>query len=453
MPSPRIALTLGDVAGIGPEVVVRAWNETALHDWCRPVVVGHPDVVRRAVRLVGVPFEVQTVARIDDGEPAKGTIVCWNPTDDQAADVPPGQNDGRAGQAACEYLSAATEAALAGRIDAITTAPLSKAALHRAGLFYPGHTEILAELCGVREYAMMLYLGGGDSGFGIRDSVFRGQGTGDRDQGQSFSREAQPSATAIESRKDEPRGTSRDRGPGTGDRGKASGSASEGARRSAEYSVLSTHATPPASPSSSLKPQASSHGAPAPDRRHSLGVVHVTLHTSIRSVPGLLTTAGILEKIRLIDRFLRDVGCAKPRVGVCALNPHAGEEGLFGDEESATIAPAVRAASSEGIDATGPFPADTLLKRACGGEFDGVVAMYHDQGHIALKLVGFNRAVNVTLGLPIVRTSPSHGTAFDIAWQGQASGAGMVEAVRVAALLAEKKCGVRSAECGTEAGE
>src|SRR5205085_10826172 len=115
------------------------------------------------------------------------------------------------------------------------------------------------------------------------------------------------------------------------------------------------------------------------------------------------------------------------------------EEGLFGDEESAVIVPAVRAATGEGINAAGPFPADTLLKRACAGEFDGVVAMYHDQGHIALKLVGFNRAVNVTLGLPIVRTSPSHGTAFDIAWQGRASGEGMIEAIRVAALLAQRR--------------
>jgi hypothetical protein len=170
--------------------------------------------------------------------------------------------------------------------------------------------------------------------------------------------------------------------------------------------------------------------------RHSLGVVHVTLHTSIRNVPGLLSAAGILEKIRLIDRFLRDVGGEAPRIGVCALNPHAGEAGLFGDEERHVIEPAVNAAAKIGIDCAGPLPADTLLKRAAAGEFDGVVAMYHDQGHIALKLIGWERAVNVTLGLPIVRTSPSHGTAFDIAWKGRASGRGMIEAVRVAAKLA-----------------
>ena len=234
---------------------------------------------------------------------------------------------------------ASTRAALCGEIDAITTAPLNKAALHAAGLDYPGHTEILAEECGVREFAMMLYLPPGES----------------------------------------------------------------------------------------------LHGP------FGLGVAHVTLHTSIRSVPGLLTTQHIEETIHLIDRFLKRIGCESPRVGVCALNPHAGEEGLFGDEETTLIAPAVEAARRAGALATGPIPADALLRRAVHGEFDGVAAMYHDQGHIALKLIGFERAVNVTLGLPIVRTSPSHGTAFDIAWQGHARAEGFVEAVRTAAMLATSR--------------
>ena len=136
-----------------------------------------------------------------------------------------------------------------------------------------------------------------------------------------------------------------------------------------------------------------------------------------------------------MDSFMRRVGCDIPRVGVCALNPHAGEEGLFGDEEARLIAPAVDRCQQSGINATGPIPADALLRRAVGGEFDGVVAMYHDQGHIALKLIGFDRAVNITLGLPIVRTSPSHGTAFDIAGQGVASAEGMIEAAKIAVQL------------------
>jgi 4-hydroxythreonine-4-phosphate dehydrogenase len=152
-------------------------------------------------------------------------------------------------------------------------------------------------------------------------------------------------------------------------------------------------------------------------------------------VPGLLTKEHIQETIQLVAGFLKRIGCLHPRVGVCALNPHASEEGLFGDEESTLIAPAVNAAQQLGINAKGPIPADALLRRAVQGEFDGVTAMYHDQGHIALKLIGFERAVNITLGLPIVRTSPSHGTAFDIAWKGQARAEGFVEAVRIAALL------------------
>jgi 4-hydroxythreonine-4-phosphate dehydrogenase len=166
-------------------------------------------------------------------------------------------------------------------------------------------------------------------------------------------------------------------------------------------------------------------------------VAHVTLHTSIRSVPGLLSVPHIRETIHLIDGFLKRMGCAAPRIGVCALNPHGGEGGLFGDEESRLIEPAVLDARRLGIDANGPIPADALLRRAVHGEFDGVAAMYHDQGHIALKLIGFDRAVNVTLGLPIVRTSPSHGTAFDIAWKGKARADGMIGAIRCAAHLTQ----------------
>jgi len=337
---PRIALTLGDVAGIGPEVIVRAWCEAPLLSWCRPVVVGHPEVLRRAASQIAGGLEVRPLARIGDGDPERRIIPCWNPAGDDAAAVPLGSNDARAGRAAYDYLVAAANAALEGRVDAITTAPLSKAALHMAGLNYPGHTEILAELCGVREFAMMLYLCG----------IKRQDG-----------------------------------------------------------------------------------GA------HALGVVHATLHTSVRSVPDLLTENLIVQKIRLIDKFLKTIGCPVPRIAVCALNPHAGEEGLFGEEETTTIAPAVRNAAAGGIGVTGPLPADTLLRRALGGEFDGVVAMYHDQGHIALKLAGSERAVNVTLGLPIVRTSPSHGTAFDIAGKGIARAEGMIEAIRVAAILADNK--------------
>ena len=368
---PRIALTLGDVAGIGPEVVARSLLDERLTACCQPIIVGHPEVLRRALTLIKSDIVVREVSRLPTGlvpvesglcttddchintdvaqrpdfhrgkrgevsATIPNCIDCWNPSNDDAAHVPIGCIDARAGRAAYDYLVAATRAALRGEIDAITTAPLNTAALHAAGLHYPGHTEILADECGVREFAMMLYL---------------------------------PPGEPL-------------RGP------------------------------------------------------FGLGVAHVTLHTSIKSVPGLLTTPHIEETIHLIDRFLKRVGCVSPRVGVCALNPHAGEEGLFGDEEATLIAPAVEAARLAGVLASGPIPADALLRRAVHGEFDGVAAMYHDQGHIALTLIGFERAVNVTLGLPIVRTSPSHGTAFDIAWQGHARADGFIEAVRTAAMLA-----------------
>lgn len=340
---PRIALTLGDVAGIGPEVVVRALADSRLREVCRPIVIGHPAVVERARRLVGVVLNFIEVSSPCGIDWSSSDIPCWNPSIDDAAQVPTGRIDARAGRAAYDYLVAATRAALRGEIDGITTAPLNKAALHAAGLNYPGHTEILAHECGVDDFAMMLYL-------------------------------------------------------------------------------------PPAEP---LKGP------------YGLGVAHVTLHTSIKSVPGLLNAPLINETIHLISRFLKRIGCDAPRIGVCALNPHAGEEGLFGDEESRLIAPAVESAVKSGVNAKGPIPADALLRRAVQGEFDGVAAMYHDQGHIALKLIGFERAVNVTLGLPIVRTSPSHGTAFDIAWKGLARADGFVEAVRTAIQLIRSDADVK----------
>ena len=336
---PRIALTLGDVAGIGPEVIARGIVHPRLKGICRPVVVGHPVVLDRAIRLIGAAIDVVPVKHLAEIDWTRPALHCWNPSDVDVTGVTVGTIDARAGRAAYDYLVAATHAALAGDIDAITTAPLNKAALHAAGLNFPGHTEILARECGVSEFAMMLYL---------------------------------PAGAPL-------------KGP------------------------------------------------------YGLGVAHVTLHTSIRSVPGLLSVTQIRETIVLVSNFLKQVGCSSPRVGVCALNPHAGEEGLFGDEESTLIAPAVADARQLGINATGPVPADALLRRAVEGEFDGVAAMYHDQGHIALKLIGFERAVNVTLGLSIVRTSPSHGTAFDIAWRGIARADGLVEAVRTAVQLVETK--------------
>lgn len=334
---PRVALTLGDVAGIGPEIVVRAVNDPTTLAFSRPIIVGHPEIVRRATRSLNLNINLQPVsslAEINDDSPA---IPCWNPGRDDVLDVPLGQVDARAGRAAYDCLVGATRASLSGAVDAIVTAPLSKAALAAAGIHFPGHTEILAAECGIKDVAMMLYLPPG----GLLKNPF------------------------------------------------------------------------------------------------GLGVAHVTLHTSIRSVPDLLSVDRIRETIELLDGFLKSIGCPQPGIGVCALNPHAGEDGLFGDEESRIIAPAVKQEEEERLHVAGPIPADALLRRAAAGEFDGVVAMYHDQGHIALKLLGFDRAVNITLGLPIIRTSPSHGTAFDIAGQGRANPDGFCEAIRMAVKLCE----------------
>lgn len=333
---PKLAVTIGDVAGVGPEVIVKALADDRVRQQISPIVFGPLDALERAARLLNADLLFR---RTDD--PAEvgdeHGIPCIDPGGADTASIRPGMVDPRAGRIAHDALQGAIAAALAGGVDGLVTAPLNKLALHQAGHHVPGHTEILAAACGVRDVAMMLYL---------------------------------PPGPII--------------------------------------------------------------AAP-----HGLGVAHVTLHTSLASVPGLLNETAIGATIQLVDGFMRRIGCERPRIGVCALNPHAGEGGLFGNEEQQIIAPAViRAQQAARIDARGPLPADTLLARAVAGEFDGVVAMYHDQGHIAIKLIAFHTAVNVTLGLPIIRTSATQGTAFDIAWRGIARPDGMIAAIQVAAQLA-----------------
>lgn len=332
---PRIALTMGDVAGIGPEVLAKVWSEPALREMARPVVVGSAEVMKRALRLVGSEARVETVKAPDQEEPSARIVPCLDPGEEGLDSVEPGRVDARAGRASSVFLETAIDLAMLGQVDAIVTLPLNKESLRLGGVRHPGHTEILAERCGVPAHAMMLYVG--------------------------------PDVT---------------RGPS------------------------------------------------------GLGVVHATLHVPLRQVFELLSEPRIHETIVLADEALRPLTEGRrPRIAVAGLNPHAGEHGLFGDEEAVWIAPAVRRARSEGLDVQGPIAADTLFQRAVEGEFDAVVAMYHDQGHVALKTLAFEKAVNVTLGLPIVRTSVAHGTAFDIAWQGRAETSSLIEAVRVAARL------------------
>jgi len=346
---PVIGLTMGDVAGIGPEVIARGWADSQLHALARPLVIGEPTVLERALKLTGngSSRRVRTISSPEEADPSARVIPCLAVPGipDDLEGVEPGTIDPRAGRAAFDFLVSAADLALDGRLDAITTLPLNKHALRLGGISQPGHTEILAERCGAADHAMMLYLETG------------------------------------------------------------------------------------AAPSAGIPTQVGRRGT-------GLGVIHVTLHVALRQVFELLSRESILSKIRLADRAMRPLtGGAAPRIAVASLNPHAGEDGLFGDEEQTIIRPAVELARREGLDVAGPFPNDTLFHQALGGAFDAVVAMYHDQGHIALKTVGFERAVNVTLGLPIVRTSVAHGTAFDIAWKGLADPSSLIEAVRIAARL------------------
>jgi 4-hydroxythreonine-4-phosphate dehydrogenase len=334
---PLLGLTVGDPAGIGPEVTLMAARDPRSRV-ARVVAIGSLEALRAAHGVVGDGPQLREVTSPSDARFEPGTLdVITVPSD---RPVPFGRLSAVAGQIAFEGVRRAVDLALAGDIDGIVTAPLNKEAIALAGHAYPGHTEILADLTGTREFAMML--------------------------------------TA-----------------------------------------------------------------------HKLRVVHVTTHVGIRQMLERVTTDRVLTTVRLAHRSLEEMGIPSPSVAVAGLNPHAGEGGLFGDEEARIIAPAIARARTEGIEATGPWPADTLFGRAVAGDFDVVVAMFHDQGHIAIKVLGFETGVNATIGLPIVRTSVDHGTAFDIAGTGRASHDSMVEAIRVGARMAVARAAATATRGGS----
>ena len=378
--SPLIAVTIGDVAGIGPEVVAKALSNQAKQAAWLPVVIGNADLMQQAAELSRSPVRFQAMptspcsrhqlsaACIAASE--ENTIVCWDPFGARVMDAPRRTVSSIAGDAAYRYLVEAINLVRSGICDGISTAPLNKEALHAAGHNYPGHTEILAHECGITSFAMMLHL-------------------------------AETRLHPIRQLLQNPH-------------------------------IL---ASPESQPVSHADSHAAADGLAAANS--GLSIAHVTLHTSVASVPGLLSVDGICQTIGLMQRFLNQIGCQREAIAVAALNPHGGENGLFGNEESEIISPAILKANALGANALGPIPVDTLIRRAILGEFDGVVAMYHDQGHIPIKLIGFDAAVNITLGLPFVRTSPTHGTAFDRAWNAAtpADAAGMIEAIHVAARL------------------
>jgi 4-phospho-D-threonate 3-dehydrogenase / 4-phospho-D-erythronate 3-dehydrogenase len=325
--TPIIAITMGDAAGIGPEVIVKALAEDAVYETCRPIVIGDTRRLQTAVKICGLDLTVATVPTVADAGFEHGTVDCIDlgliPDD-----LPFGELSALAGDAAYQYIDVAAKLALAGDVDAICTAPLNKEALHAGGHRYPGHTELLADLTGTPEVSMML-------------------------------------------------------------------------------------STP------------------------TLRVIHVTTHIGLVDAVARIEPGLVERTVRRAHETLVTAGIPHPKIAVCGINPHAGEHGLFGNgEEEEKIEPALEVVRADGIDAEGPLPADTVFFRAGRGDFDIVVAMYHDQGHGPVKVLGLEAGVNITVGLPVIRTSVDHGTAFDIAGTGQADGRSLTEAIRQAVALA-----------------
>ncbi|MCP1438104.1 4-hydroxythreonine-4-phosphate dehydrogenase [Erwinia persicina] len=322
-----IAVTMGDPAGIGPEIIIKSLAEGELSG-APAVVVGCASTLRRIMTMGITPqAELRIVNSVAEARFAPGII---NVIDEPLADpdaLKPGVVQVAAGDLAYRCVKRATELALAGEVQAIATAPLNKEALHSAGHLYPGHTELLAKLTDSKNYAMVLYT----------------------------------------------------------------------------------------------------------DR---LKVIHVTTHIALRKFLDTLNRERVETVIGMAETFLRRVGYDKPRIAVAGVNPHAGENGLFGDEEIAIVGPAIEAMKAQGVNAFGPCPPDTVFLQCYEGQYDIVVAMYHDQGHIPLKLLGFYDGVNITAGLPFIRTSADHGTAFDIAWTGKAKSESMAISIQLAMQLA-----------------
>lgn len=306
-----IGITMGDPAGVGPEITVRAIAEMSTDDRAKTRVFGHRDTLERAAAVSGVSLDL---GELVEDIAIEGGVLPW------------GKLDPRAGDAAFSFIARAVADAQADKIGCIVTAPINKEALNLAGHHYDGHTGMLAALTGQKSAFMLL----------------------------------------------------------------------------------------------------------ASER---LKVIHVSTHVSLKTAIDRATPERILETIRAGDRHLKRIGYTSPRIAVAGINPHCGEGGLFGTEDDLQVAPAVEKARAEGIDVVGPISADTVYHRAYNGGFDLVVAQYHDQGHIPIKLVAFDTAVNVSLGLPIDRTSVDHGTAFDIAGKGKANHTNMNAAIAYARKL------------------
>ena len=327
-----IGVTMGDPCGIGPEIVAAALSDPDLG--VPAIAIGDAAILQRAARIVGADVTINAIRDPSEAKLARGTIDVL-PASALPADLPFGQVRADAGRAAFDYVRTGIELALAGKIGAIATAPIHKEALKAAGVPYPGHTEMLADLTRAPNHAMMLF-------------------------------------------------------------------------------------------------------------NDELRVLLVTIHLALKDAIASLSIEKELIAMRLADRAARQLGVAKPRVAVAGVNPHAGENGLFGREDLDIVKPAIAQAQAEGIDASGPWPGDTVFMQARQGKFDIVVAQYHDQGLIPVKYLGIEHGVNVTVGLPFVRTSVDHGTAFDIAGSGRANPESMKVAIRQAQAMSTASAAARS---------
>ncbi len=325
---PLVAITMGDAAGIGPEVVAKALTDPEIYRICRPLVIGAGVVMQKALNLIKVKMVLGEVKEVTDAGGVSNTLDILDLHNLDEKEVTVGQICKACGKASVEYIIKAAQLALHKSIDALVTAPINKEATRLAGYGELGHLELLAHYTNTGEYATML-------------------------------------------------------------------------------------ATGP------------------------LRTVHLTTHYSLRDALDHVTKENILNRLKLTHASFQSWGFKNPRIGVAALNPHGGEGGILGREEIEQIAPAVKAAIEMGIDARGPYPADSIFNRAIKGEFDAVLAMYHDQGHIPIKVYGFEKSISVALGLPFIRTSVDHGTAFDIAGKGIAEAESMKEAIRTAVSLAQ----------------
>lgn len=344
MSKPLVAITMGDPAGCGAEITVKALAKAEMYKSCRPLVIGDAKIIEAAKKITGHEhLIINAVHEPSEGQYAPGTIDVLDMDLVDMRQFTYGKVSAMCGNAAFRYVDKAIQLALSGQVDATVTNALNKEAMNLAGHHYDGHTEIYARLTGTEKYTMMLV-------------------------------------------------------------------------------------------------------------HENLRVVHVSTHVSLLEACKRVKKGRVLEVIAIADKACRELGIAKPRVGVCGLNPHAGEHGLFGREELDEIAPAIAMAKELGMDASGPLPPDTAASKALGGWYDILVCMYHDQGHIPLKVLGFVydkerqrwndvSGVNITLGLPIIRTSVDHGTAFGHAGTGSATETSLVNAISYAVQFAERKAG------------